>query len=105
MSTHCFVDADLTANMVKRHSQTGILLFCNCAPKMWYTKSWDTVESSTCGSECIVIKTEMDLIEEFDMCPIEDLKNFSLFGETRNIKMGAFPEQLTLQLFVINICQ
>ena len=63
MSTHCFVDADLAANKVTRRSQTGILLFCNRAPVMWYSKRQNTVETSTFGSEFIALKIAVELIE------------------------------------------
>jgi hypothetical protein len=47
MSTHCFVDASHGSDRVTRRSQTGILIFCNKAPIMWYSKRQNTVETST----------------------------------------------------------
>ena len=38
VSTHCFVDADHASNTVTRRSQTGILIFLNQAPIVWYSK-------------------------------------------------------------------
>jgi len=63
MSTHCFVDADLAGNVVTRRSQTGVLLFCNRAPIMSYSKRQNTVETSTFGSELIALRTAIEMIE------------------------------------------
>jgi hypothetical protein len=38
VSTHCFVVADHAGNRVTRRSQTGILLFVNRAPIVWFSK-------------------------------------------------------------------
>ena len=46
-STHCFVDADHAGNRVTRRSQSGILLFVNRAPILWFSKRQNTVETST----------------------------------------------------------
>ena len=38
VSTHCFVDSDDTGDKVTCRSQTGILIFLNCVPIIWYSK-------------------------------------------------------------------
>jgi hypothetical protein len=58
-----FVDADHAGNQVTRRSHTGILLYLNCAPIMWYSKARSTVELSTFGSEFVAIRIAVDLIE------------------------------------------
>jgi hypothetical protein len=63
MTTHCFVDADHAGNKVTRKSQTGILIFCNKAPILWYSKRQNTVETSTFGSEFIAMRTAVEQIE------------------------------------------
>ena len=63
VSTHCFVDSDHVGNMVTRRSQTGLLLFVNRAPIIWYSKRQNTVETSTFGSEFIAMKTVVEQIE------------------------------------------
>ena len=63
VSTHCFVDADHASNTVTRRSQTGILIFLNWAPTVWYSKRQNTVETSTFGSEFIAIRTAVEHIE------------------------------------------
>jgi hypothetical protein len=63
VSTHCFVDADHAGNLVTRRSQTGILLFVNRAPIVWYSKRQNTVETSTFGSEFVAMRIAVELIE------------------------------------------
>jgi hypothetical protein len=60
---NCFVDADHAGNRVTRRSHTGILIFINRAPIIWYSKAQNTVESSTFGSEFIATKIAVDLVE------------------------------------------
>jgi hypothetical protein len=65
-TTHCFVDADLAGNTVTRRSQTGILIFVNRTPVIWYSKRQNTVESlyvCTFGSEITAMKNAIELIE------------------------------------------
>ena len=63
VSTHCFVDADHAPNTVTRRSQTGILIFLNRAPIVWYSKRQNAVESSTFGSEFIAMRMAVEHIE------------------------------------------
>ena len=63
MSTHCFVDADHASNTVSRRSQTGILIFLNKAPIVWYSNRQNTVETSTIGSEFIAMRRAVEHIE------------------------------------------
>jgi len=50
---NCFVDADHAGNRITRRSQTGILISINRAPILWYSKSQNTIESSTFGAEFV----------------------------------------------------
>ena len=63
VSTHCFVDSDHTGDKVTRRSQTGILIFLNRAPIIWYSKRQNTVETSMFGSEFITMKTVVEQIK------------------------------------------
>jgi hypothetical protein len=63
MSMHCFVDADHASDRATRRSHTGILIFCNRAPIVWYSKRQNTVETSTFGSEFVAMKIAVELIE------------------------------------------
>ena len=63
MSTHCFVDASHGSDRSTRRSQTGILIFCNRAPIIWFSKRQNTVEASTFGSEFQAMKNAVELLE------------------------------------------
>ena len=56
-----FVDADHAGNKVTRRSHTGIIIYCNLSPIIWYSKRQNTVESSTFGSEFIAMKIATEL--------------------------------------------
>ena len=45
-----------------RQSQTGILIFCNRAPVIAYSKRQNSVETSTYGSELVAMKQAVELI-------------------------------------------
>ena len=58
-----FVDADHAGNRMTRRSQTGILLYLNKAPIIWYSKAQRTVETSTFGSEFVAMKVAVEIIK------------------------------------------
>ena len=58
----CFVDADHAGNKVTRRSHTGILIWVNNAPIIWYSKKQATVETSTFGSELVAMRIAKELI-------------------------------------------
>lgn len=59
----CFVDADHAGCRVTRRSHTGVIIFVNRAPIMWFSKRQNTVESSTFGSEFVAMKTAIEMVE------------------------------------------
>jgi hypothetical protein len=63
VSMSCFVDADHAGCRVTRRSHTGVLIFVNRAPILWYSKRQNTVEASTFGSEFIAAKTAVEMVE------------------------------------------
>jgi hypothetical protein len=63
VTTHCFVDANHAGDKSTRRSQSGILLFANKAPIIWYSKRQNSVEASTFGSEFTAMKNAIELIE------------------------------------------
>ena len=65
MSMHRFVDANHAADTETRRSRTGILLFCNSAPIIWFRKRQNSVEASTFGSDFTVMKNLVKIIEAF----------------------------------------
>ena len=63
MQINYFVDADHAGDVVSRRSHTGIIVFANRAPIVWYSKHQNTVETSTFGSEFIDLRIATELIE------------------------------------------
>ena len=63
MTMTCFVDADHAGCRETRRSHTGIIIFLQKAPIIWYSKRQNTVESSSFGSEFVAMKTAIEQIE------------------------------------------
>jgi hypothetical protein len=57
-----FVDASHAANVITRQSRTGVLIFLNRAPILWYLKKQHSIETSTFGSEFQALKVGMELL-------------------------------------------
>jgi hypothetical protein len=58
----CFVDANHAGNVVTRRSHTGILIFVQNAPIIWFSKKQNTVESASFGSEFVALRAARDMI-------------------------------------------
>ena len=108
VSTHCFVDSDHAGNTVSRRSQTGLLLFVNCAPIVWYSKRQNTVETSTFGSEFIAKKTAVEQIEALRYklrmfgVPLEGPTN--IFCDNESVFKNASIPDSTLKKKHTSIC-
>jgi hypothetical protein len=63
-TTLVYVDADHAHDQVTRRSVTGILMFMNSMPILWYCKRQQTVETSTYGSELVSARIAAELIME-----------------------------------------
>jgi len=59
---YSFCDADHAGDKLTRQSQTGIIIFLNRAPIVWFSKKQNTVEISTFGSEFVALRIAVDLI-------------------------------------------
>jgi hypothetical protein len=59
----CFMDADRAGCHLTHRSHSGILIFVNRAPILWFSKRQATVESSTFGSEMVALRQAVDMIE------------------------------------------
>jgi len=58
-----FCDSDHAGNKVTHRSHTGILIYSNSAPVQWFSKTQNTVETSTFGSEFIAMRICAELID------------------------------------------
>ena len=59
----CYVDADHAGNLVTRRSHTGIIIYINNSPIIWFSKRQNTVESASFGSEFVALRIATDLVE------------------------------------------
>ena len=62
VSTHCFVDASHGSDKVTRRSQTGVLIFLNRSPVMFYSKRQNSVEVSTFGAEFMALRCATEMV-------------------------------------------
>ena len=58
----CFVDANHAGNVITRRSHTGILIYVQNAPIIWFSKRQNTVESSSFGNEFVALWIANDLL-------------------------------------------
>ena len=56
-----FTDATFAGDLVTRRSQSGSIIFINCAPITWYSKQQNMVEASTFGSELIALRVGCEM--------------------------------------------
>lgn len=63
VETTCYVDADHAGCQATRRSHTGIMIFVQKAPIIWYSKRQNTIETSTFGSEFIAMKIAIEQVE------------------------------------------
>jgi hypothetical protein len=98
---NCFVDADHAGNRITRRSHTGILIFVNRAPIIWYSKAQNTVESSTFGAEFVATKIAVKLVEALRYklrmfgVPLEGVAN--MFVDNQSVVVNATVPSSTLK--------
>ena len=57
-----FVDANHAGNVITRRSHSGIFIFVQNAPIIWFSKRQNTVEAATFGSEFVALRICKELI-------------------------------------------
>ena len=62
VSIYAFVDANHAGNVITRRSHSGIIIFIQNAPIIWFSKRQNTVESATFGSELVALRICKELI-------------------------------------------
>jgi hypothetical protein len=62
IQTTCFVDSDHAGDVATRRSRTGVLIFCNRAPIVIYSKKQGSIETASFGSELSAMKTATELV-------------------------------------------
>ena len=58
-----YVDANHARNMKTRRSHSGIIIYMNQAPKIWYGKRQNTVKASSFGLEYIALRICTEMVE------------------------------------------
>ena len=105
---NCFVDADHAGDVVTRRSHTGILIYVNRAPVIWYSKRQNTVETSTFGSEFIAMRIATELIEGLRYklrmlgIPLDGPAN--VFGDNQSVITNASVPESPLKKKHVAIC-
>ncbi len=88
--------------LVTRQSRTGVLIYVNKAPIVWYSKKQNSIESSSFGSEFMALKTGVELLEgliyELQMIGVSLLSYF-------RICLDEEVEQYRLPLRPIEVCR
>ena len=95
-------DAAHATDLKTRRSTTGIVIFVNGAPIRWYSKSRNTIEASTFGSEFVAMRiaAEMNDTLRYKLrmmgVPIEGPTN--TFGDNESLVRNASkPESMLLK--------
>lgn len=57
-----FVDANHAGNVVTRRSHTGIIIYVQNAPIIWFSKRQNTVEAATFGSEFVAMRICKEMV-------------------------------------------
>jgi len=105
---NAFIDANHAQNKITRCSHTGILIYLNKAPIIWYSKAQKTVETSTFGSEYNALRTGTEQIKLLHYklhmmgVPIEGPDNV-LVNNDSVVKNSTIPSS-TLQKMHNSIC-
>ena len=96
-----FVDADHAGCRVTRRSHTGILIYVNRAPILWFSKRQNTVETSTFGSEFVAAKVAVEIIEglryKLRMMGIEIDGPTNLFCDNDSVVRNSSSPESTLK--------
>ena len=84
-----FFDASHASCLITRRSVTGVLMFLNNTPILWYSKRQATVETSTYGSELVAgrIASEMaiDLRYRLRMLGVPVIGSCLMFGDNQSM--------------------
>lgn len=92
----CFVDADHAGCRATRRSHSGIIIFVNKAPILWYSKRQNTVEASTYGSELLAMRLAVEMIEglryKLRMLGVPLEEEACVFCDNNSVVMNVKPE-------------
>jgi hypothetical protein len=88
-----YFDADHAGCLQTRRSTTGVLMFLNNTPILWYSKRQATVESATYGSEFVAGRIAVELViamrYKLQMLGIPVIGSCVLFGDNMSMITSA----------------
>ena len=58
-----YVNANHTGNMANKRLHSGIIIYVNNAPIIWYSKHQNTVRASIFGLEFVALRISIEIIE------------------------------------------
>jgi hypothetical protein len=98
-----FVDANHAGNIITRRSHSGIFLFVQNAPIIWFSKRQNTVEAATFGSEFVALRICKELIValryKLRMFGVPIDRPANVFCDNRGVvKNASIPESTLLPL-------
>ena len=98
----CFVDANHGRDQGTRRSRTGIIIYVNKAPIIWYSKRQNTAETSTYSSEMVVMCLAVDMIKalKYKLCMfgIEIMEDKTkIFGDNNAVIINTSVPESTLK--------
>ena len=98
----CFVDADHAGNKITRRSRTGVLIYVNRSPIIWWTKRQNTVECSTYGAELVAMRLAVEMIKALKyklwMFGIEIIDDETkIFGDNQSVITNVSVPESTLK--------
>ena len=88
--------------MITRRSRTGVLIYVNKAPIIWWTKRQNTVETSTYGSELVAMRIAVDMIKALKyrlwMFGVEIMdEETKIFGDNQSVVTNTSVPESTLK--------
>jgi hypothetical protein len=99
--TSCFEDADHAGCRDTRRSHTGIIIFVNRAPILWFSKRQSTVESSTFSSELVAARIATEMIKglrvKLRMMGVEVIGPTSMFCDNDSVVMQSTRPESALK--------
>jgi hypothetical protein len=105
---NAFVDADHAGDQVTRRLRTGVLIFVNKAPVIWFSKRQNTVETSTFGSEFVAMKIATELLIGLRYklrmmgLPLDGPAN--VFGDNQSVVTNASRSESVMKKKHVSIC-
>ena len=108
VEVNAWVDADHAGDRLTRRSHTGIIIFLNSSPTIWYTKRQATIESSTFGSEAVALRTLLEMIKalryKLRMLGVPLVGPAIVFGDNQSVVNGASIPENKLNKKHLGIC-